>query len=94
MINAVRARAVDVEIGATPDARGTLAPEAPLQPARKPAQPRRARTASSTAPTPEPAPFVAVYTAPAAPAGGDILWADEPLPGDGHGRAWTRGLRG
>jgi hypothetical protein len=94
MINAVRARAVDVETGATPDALGTLTPDAPVLPARKPAQPRRARKASCTASTPEPAPFVAVHTAPAAPAVGDILWADDALPGDGQGRAWTRGLRG
>lgn len=97
MITAVRARAVDVETGATPDALGTLTPDPPLLPPRKPAQPRRARKASCSAPTPEPArpaPFVAVLTEPAAPGGADILWADDPPPGDGQGRAWTRGLRG
>jgi hypothetical protein len=97
MLNAVRARAVDVETDATPGALGTLAPDAPLLPERRPAQPRRARKASCAAATPEPprpAVFAAVHTKPAALAGGHILWADDPLPGDGHDRAWTRGLRG
>jgi len=97
MLNAVRARAVDVETNTTPGALGTPTPDAPLLPERKPAQPRRARKASCPAPTPEPPrplPFVAIHTRPAARAGGDILWADDPLPVDGGGRAWTRGLRG
>jgi hypothetical protein len=93
----VRARAADVETGDpsramrafNADAAAEVAKPRPERPRRerRPAPAPMALKAAAPAPTPirwRPEPFI----------DGPVLSLEDPVPGDGQVRAWTRGLRG